>query len=205
VAVHHLFIDTDRGLPVMSATNSGIADLPLFVQQDTLNLRITLLTGFSRIADYTVIPVADLTLHVALGRKIGNATTYYTQQFTWTPSEDLADPFWEAALPMNTAAIDTLLGSSASKSTAYFEVRLIDGGLPRTVLSRAVTIHAAVIKDGGMSEPAEPTPLSVEAANVLFLKRDITGHIILRNEDDPTIAVDIYVDSDGTFHTDPLE
>ena len=131
-----------------------------------------MLAGFSRVSDFTAIPVSGLTLEMALGRKVGNSSTLFTQQFTFTASDDLADPYFSADLPMNTAAIATLLGSSA-QADAWFEVKLLDGGLPRTVLSRLVRVQAAVIKDGGLEEAALPTPISAETCQALFLQRTI--------------------------------
>ncbi len=201
MATHRLFIDTDRSVPVGGVSDSSIVDLPTFVQEDSLKLRITLLTGFSRVSYYTPIPVAGLTLEVALGAKIGNTSTLYTQQFTWVASDDLADPYFEATLPMNTLAIAMLLGSGAS-APAYFEAKMLDGGLPRTVLSRLVAVQAAVIKNGGLEEPAEPTPLSAEAAAAIYLQRAIPcsagNPVILKNG---AVTMAIYVDTDGTFKT----
>ncbi len=201
MSFHSIFIDTDRGVPVGGVSDSTIVDLPAFVQEDSLNLRITLLAGFSRLSDYTPIPVSGITLEVALGRKIGNTSTLYTQQFTWTASDDLADPYFAATLPMNTGAIATLLGSGA-QADAYFEVKMLDGGLPRTVLSRLVKIQAAVIKDGGLEEPALPTPISAEACFAIFLQRTIpcsaSNPVIFQNG---SVTMALYVDTDGTFKT----
>jgi len=201
MSFHSLNICTDRGLPVGGVSDSSVVDLPAFVQEDSLNLRITLLAGFSRVSDYTPIPVAGITLEVALGAKIGNVSLLYTQQFTWVASDDLADPYFAATLPMNTQAIEDLLGSSAS-AQAWFEVKMLDGGLPRTVLSRRVTIQAAVIKDGGLEEAALPTPISAETSNALFLQRLIpcsAGNPIILQNGGITMAV--YVHTDGTFQT----
>ncbi len=201
MSFHRLFIDTDRSVPVGGVSDSSIVDLPAFVQEDSLNLRITLLAGFSRVSNYTPIPVSGITLEVALGRKIGNESVLYTQQFTWTESDDLADPYFAATLPMNTGAIATLLGSGAT-AQAYFEVKLLDGGLPRTVLSRLVTIQAAVIKDGALEEAALPTPISAETCFATFLQRTIPcsagNPVILQNG---LVTMAVYVDTDGTFKT----
>lgn len=201
MATHNLFIDVDRREAVIGVSDTSIAVLPAFTQEDTLNLRIYLLTGFSRLSDYTRIATAGITLQVALGVKIGNQTVYYTQQFTWTANDDLADPYWSGSLPMNTQAIEDLLADDED-APAWFEVKMLDGGLPRTVLSKRVTVNAAVIKDGGMSEPAEPTPLSAEAAIAMFLQRVIpcsAGNPVILQNGSVTMAV--YVDTDGTFQT----
>src|SRR5436189_695150 len=201
MASHRINIDTDRNLPIIGVSDSSIAELPAMVQEDTLALRIALYAGFSRVSDYTPIPVSGITLEVALGRKVGNASLLYTQQFTWVASDDLADPYFAADLPMNTAAIATLLGSSA-QADAYFEVKMLDGGLPRTVLSRLVRIQAAVIKDGGLEAAALPTPISAETCQALFLQRIIPASagnpLILQNG---SITYALYPDTDGSFQT----
>jgi hypothetical protein len=199
---HALYIDVDRGEPVASASDPSIATLPKWVQQDTVPLRITLLSNFSRATGrYTPLPTAGLTLEVALGVKIGNASLLFSQQFSWSESDDLADPYFEGSLPMNTPAIATLLGSGAQAS-AWFEVKMLDGGLPRTVLLKPVTIHAAVIKDGALEAAADPTPISAETCLALFLQRTIpcsSGNpIILKNG---SITMALYVDDLGEFQT----
>src|SRR5262245_41205839 len=102
MAFHHIFIDTDRNKAVVSASDTTFAALPTFVQEDNLTLRITFLSGFSRTASYSQIATAGITVEAALGRKIGNTSLLYTQQFSWTASDDLADPYFEAQFPMNT-------------------------------------------------------------------------------------------------------
>ena len=53
-----------------------------------------LLAGFSRISSYTPVATAGITLQAALGLKVGNSSTIYTQAFTWTAGGDLADPYF---------------------------------------------------------------------------------------------------------------
>lgn len=197
----NIYIDIDRQIAVQSVFSDAEAALPPFIQEDTIvGLRLWLLRNFNGIT-YEQIAVAGITLEVALGRKIGSTTTYYTQQFTWTPNTDLSQPYFEADFPMNTAGIDTLLGTKP-KAGAFFEVKKIEGGTPLTVLSEAVVIHAAVIKTGNLTVPADLTPLSAEAANAAYVKVTHTGHWYLMNANG--YGVDIYVDDTGTYHADPI-
>jgi hypothetical protein len=203
MAKHTIYIDTTTGDPVAGATDGSVTSLPPFVQGDTLSLRIYLLVREGgRLSDLTQIPVSGLTLQVALGTRVGSTTTYYTQQFTWTASTDLAQPYFEADLPMNTEAIDTLLGAS-STANAWFEVKVIEDAVPRTVLQKEVSVKAAVIKDGGVVVPAGLTPLSAEYANAAFLTREFEGSFIIRNAVTGA-GVMIYVDEDGTFQADNI-
>lgn len=197
-----LVINVNSGERVAGLTDTTITDLPRFVQGDTLTFKVFLLKGASRLATPERIPVSGITLQMAIGTRTGNSTNYYTQQFAWTASTDLADPYWTANLPMNTAEIGTLLGSGSS-AVAWLELKMVQGGLPTTVLSKQITIDAAVIKDGGLVVPPGLTPLSAEAALAMFLQRDISGAITLTN---PTTGakLSLYVGDDGAFHADPL-
>lgn len=201
MAVLNLYIDIDRGECVRSVTDGSIAALPLLTQGDSLALRIWLLTGFSRIARYSQVPVAGITLQLAIGTKTGGAGTYYTQQFTWTASTDLGQPYFSGEVPMNTAAITTLLGSGKT-APAYMEIKMVVGGTPTTIYSKPVTINAGVIKDGVDVVPAPLTPLSAEAARAMFVGAIHTGYFDLMNANGKGCR--LYVDSDGIFHSDPI-
>lgn len=201
MSVKNIFVDMDRGEPVIGKSDNSIAPLPLFVQGDSLLLRIWLLTGYSRFNPYTYVAVDGITLQVALGKKIGNTTEYYTQQFTWEASENLALPYWEAVLPMNTDALTDHIGANPS-AQAWFEIKIIQDLVPVTVLSKLVTVQAAVIKEGGTVVPENQNVLSVEAANSAFVKTVHTGSFDLMNANGKGIRV--YVDEDGAFRTDPI-
>lgn len=202
MAALNLYIDIDRGECVRSASDSSIAPLPQLTQGDSLQLRIWLLAGFSRFVAYSKVPVSGITLQVAVGTRSGGATTYYTQQFTWTPSADLGQPYFTGTLPMNTAEITSLLGSS-DKANAVLEAKMIVGGEPITVISRAVTINASVIKADTDVVPAPLTPLSAEAARAMFVQVSHVGPIDLMNANGK--GVRIYCDDDGAFRSDPIE
>lgn len=201
MASANLYIDIDRGIAVGGVNDSTAAKLPRFVQADSLKLRIWLLSGYGRLRSFDQVPVAGITLEVALGAKSGSGATYYTQQFTWTPSGDLGQPYFEATLPMNTAEIDDLLGANPT-APAWFQIRKTEDGTPTTVLQEPITIHASVIQDGVAEVPAPLTPLSAEAANAAFVRVIHTGSFDLMNVNGK--GVRIYVDDDGAFRTDPI-
>ena len=200
--IQRLYIDIDAKALVGGRTSSRSISLPSFIQGDTgLTQRITFLNNYAD-GQYAIVPTAGKTVEAAIGRKVGNGTTYYTQQFTWTAGGELTDQYFEAQFPMNTPGITTLLGDAAMKS-AFYEVKLIDGGLPGTVLSKAVRVEAAVIKEGGLVQPAVPTPISAETCQALFLQR-----LIIATEDNPLVLghtngkrTGLYLDTDGTFKT----
>jgi hypothetical protein len=201
VAAFNLFIDCERRKAVLSANDSSAAGLPPFVQQDSLQLKIWLLTGYSRLAAYSKVAVAGITLEVALGTKQGGAAAYYTTQFTWVPSDDLGQPYFSGTLSMATAEIAGLLGSAAS-ANAWFHIRKIEGGTPTTILEEPVTIHAAVIKSGALEVPAPLTPMSAESANATYVKQVHYGVIDLMNANGK--GTRMYTDEDGAFRTDPI-
>lgn len=196
MATRDLYIDTDREESVASADDQTIATLPKFTQGDSLPLRVWLLVGFDRLGSSAFIPVEGITLQVALGTKVGNVATIFTQQYTWTASDDLGQPYFEAVLPMATEEIDELLGESGSVK-AWFEVKMVESGLPRTILSKEVTIYAAVIKPDTAEVAAGLTPLSAEAANATYLQRDIVGPIRIFHVNGK--GVELFVDEFGVL------
>lgn len=203
MAQFDIYIDTVSGEAVAGFSSTEIASLPPFVQGDTISLRIFLLARTSTypvVTPYSYISPAGLTLQAALGAKVGNATTYYATQFTWTA--DTVNNCFTAQLALNTTEITNLLSSSATAS-AYFEVKYIAGGLPTTVMEKAVTINAAVIKGGGTTPIPGQTPVSAEYCNATFLTRSVSGAIILTN---PTTGgkMAIYLGDDGAFHAEPV-
>jgi hypothetical protein len=200
-----LYINVTTGQTAASTTDASIAPLPAFVQGDTINFRVYLIQTTGRFVAPTRVATTDLTLQMALGRKVGNATEYYTQNLTtWDENEDDAsDPYWSGQLPMNTEAIDDLIGS-ATFGEATFEVKLIIDGLPTTVLSKSVRIQAAVIKEGGFTEPTEPTPMSVEVANALYVKQSGFQGTLRLISPDGTKQADLYYGDDGALHVDPI-
>lgn len=202
MAEHTLYIDCDRAKSVMSASSSTDKVLPKFVQGDTIHFKLYLLQGFNRAAAYTPVPVLGLTIEMALGIRQGDESELYTAQYTWTASEDLADPYWEATLPMNTTEIDDLI-DDAEFGLAFFEIKYFRDSLPTTVLSERVKIWAAVIKAGSVVPVATPTPLSAEVANATYLTRTVRGVIRLESEDGLKKA-DLYLANDGTFQVNPV-
>lgn len=179
MAQFDLYIDTYQGVLVSGLTTPQSVPLPQFVQGDDPTLRIFLLKPtWNPLSAYTLEPIGGLSLLVAIGDQVGNATNYYTQQFGWTPSADPNNPnYFIGQLPMNTAPITTLLGSGKS-ADSVFQVCYTDanaGGAQTTVLEIPCNIKASVIKQGGVIVPAGQTPITLEYANSTFLTRTIKG------------------------------
>lgn len=202
MAQFDLYIDTYSGELMAGQTNSAPGVLPRFVQGDTISLRIYLLArNATNPVTWSIINNSTLSLKVALGPKDGTAgSSLYASQFTW--NRDANNTYFYATLALNTAAIATLLGSAAT-AQAYFEVEYTENGFPTTALQKLVTIDAEVIETASLTVPAGATAISAEDANATFLKRTISGVVILQN--DTTLKqVAMYVGDDGEVHFDPV-
>ena len=191
---------------VTSLLDDSRRELPKLTQGDSPTLRIWFLQPTGTFNNpYTYIATTGITAQVTIGPRAGNSVApYHTSQSVWTPSGDLANPYHEAILPMNTAAITTLLGSAGSNNSAFFEIQMISGGVPTTVYSEQCTIIASVFKEGGITVPASPTPLSVEVANVTYVQVDHVGDWILTSAIDPTKKGRIYWGDDNELHVEPI-
>lgn len=198
-----LYIDTYSGELVSGQYNPAAGVLPRFFQGDTISLRIYLLsraTTYPLGTPYSFVNNSDLSLKVGIGPKNGTAgSTLYTQQFTW--AKDALNQYFYADLPLNTAAITTLIATAESAS-AWLEVEYTQSGYPTTVLQKAITIHAEVIETGSITVPAGLTALSAEEAHATFLKRTNTG-FFLHNETTGA-KVFVYLGDDSTVHFDPV-
>lgn len=201
MAQFDLYIDTVSGTLVTGPLNPTLATMPRLTQGDTISLRIYLLartTTYPLSSPFSVINNANLSLKVALGPKNGTAgSTLYTQQFTW--AKDAANQYFYADLPLNTTAINTLIGAAES-ATAWFEVEYTQNGFPTTVFQQSVTVHAEVIETGSITLPAGETALSVEVANATFLKPENNGFTLVNPTTGQRMAV--YLADDGSLRAE---
>lgn len=206
MSVIDLYIDVEQLQPVRGFTDSTRVALPRFNQEDSLTFRVRLLKPNPASvldAPYIFIDNSGLTLEMALGTRVGNTTTYYTQQFSWTLSSNPGDPYFEGTLDLNTNAIATGLGSG-SELSAWWEIKYVSSGVPTTVLQQSVQIHASVIKSGGMTTPISPTPLSAEVAAATYVAKSGLQGILYLISSDGLKKIALYCDTDGTFHADPV-
>ena len=194
-----IFIDVARGAFVAGLDSVTLVAIPPLVRGTTPTLHVYLLAqtaGWPNATPpYTYIPVAGLTLEMAVG--ILGAGAYLANQFTWTASTDLADPYFSSTLSLNTTAIAAALGV-ARQITAVMQVDSMttDDMVTTTVLLANVTIQNAIIVPGAT--------LAAPDVSGTYLTRTIVGHLTLVNDTDPTKQVDLYVGSDGTLHEDPI-
>ena len=196
-----LYIDTISGELVTGPLNPTLTVMPRLTQGDTISFRIYLLdrtTTYPLSSPYATINNGNLSLKVALGPKNGTAgSTLYTQQFTW--SKDAANQYFYADLPLNTTAINDLIGN-ASSALAWFEVEYTQSGLPTTVFQKEVTINAEVIETGTITTPAGLTAMSAEEANATFLKRENSGFFLTNATTGKKMFV--YLGDDDALHSE---
>jgi hypothetical protein len=205
MAQFDLYVDTYSGDPVAGPGNPSVVPLPKFIQGDTISLRIYLLARLTTFTNplgpyYSIVNNSTLSIKVALGPKDGTAgSTLYTQQFTWVAGG--GNTYFEANLPLNTAAITSLIGG-ATAAAAWFEIEYTQGGFPTTVLQKAVQIEAEVIETGTITVPPGLTAMTAEEANAIFLKRTNTGFFLLNETTGHKVFV--YLGDDDAVHMDPV-
>lgn len=204
MAQYDLYVDVLNNQLVTSLANAAAAPIPPLIQGDTPTWRIFLVVPTGNfLAPYTSLSIGGLSLEVALGDKIGNATNYYATQFAWTPSSDPTNPnYFIGQFALNTDPITTALGGNASFQP-WLEIKYVSAGVPTSVFQKQVTVNAAVIKGGGVVVPPGLNPISAEYANATFLTRTIHGGFFLV-DDNTGKKVFIYLADDGTVHMDPV-
>jgi hypothetical protein len=160
-----LYIDTSRNQLVGGVSNPGFvnpAQLPFFFG-DQIQLVVFLLNNIGPQglgnSPYTIIPSQGLALQVYLDDGSAEGTVY-TQQIEF--QADQTGTYFYGTLPLNTAALETLLGSATS-APAYLKIGYFQNGLPTTVYSGQVTINVGM-PVGALAVPAGQTPLSAEVA-----------------------------------------
>lgn len=196
MAQFDIFIDTNRQKIVRGFTDTTIVPAPPFVQGDTPTFRIWPLIQTAAFQQsttpYAYLGTAGLSLEVALGTRVGNASTLYSQQFAWMA--DANAQYFSAQFPLNTAAIDALLGTNA-QAQAWFEVKYLSAGFPTTILDESIQVQAAVIKAGAFVAPPGATALTAEEANAAFLKRKISGAFYLEDTKNPGQYTAIFIEN----------
>jgi hypothetical protein len=169
------------------------------VQGDTMLLRVHLTRDYNRTTGFTEISTDGLTLQVALIEGVLTSSTavedIVAAQYTFTPNEDL---YFEGELALNTAEIDTAIGSTNSFQ-ATLEIKYIRLGVPTTVLQQTVTIWRSGIDLDSVMPVAEPTPLSAEAAQAAFVKIIEERPVYLLGADGSKIKL---WNDNGTFRAD---
>jgi hypothetical protein len=172
---HVTYIDTDRGLVVTSQLDSSEKGLPRFVFGSVIPFQLILLRNFVPGAEYEKVPVVGLTVTASLGPR--GTGDHLSDQAVWTPSEDLADPYWTANFYLNTEEIEDALANE-DYIDSVFEVVVHDPN-PRYVLQEAVRIWAPVAAPGDLVVPAGMTPATIEVGDNRWFKKAGDAELIL--------------------------
>jgi len=207
-----IFINTFYQQFVQSATNSQVKPAPLMVLGDTPNWRIWIVVPIPN----TNPPQYQLLQNNAVGGlqvalcsdPRGSAEVPQTQQYVWTPSgsSDPNQQYWTATIALNTVALSALFTTgTTSQVNVWLEVKVISlGGFPTTIFQIKLPIQYAVITPANLIVPAGQTPLSLEEAMAIFLKRRIIGPVNIVDPVNNHEAV-LYVAPDGSTHFDQLK
>jgi hypothetical protein len=173
------------------------------VYGDTPLLNVHLLKNYSRASNYEEIPTDDITIEVRLLAGLLSDTTavedVLAYQGTWTAYDGL---YFQAELALNTEEIEAELGST-NGFNATFEVKYLREGVPTTVLQQGIKVWRASDPSAVMPV-ATPTPLSAEAAEATYVRVvDEDRPIYLMNASSGA-RCKLWIDTDGTFHADPV-
>jgi hypothetical protein len=204
-----LYVDTTRNMLVGGLNNPAFVNpnaLPIFYG-DELLLNIYLLNNVgpqgSGNSPFSVIPTAGLALQVYLTDGTA-AGTVYTNQVVF--QADPSGTFFSGILPLNTPALQTLLGSNPY-ATAFLKIGYLQNALPTTVFSGQVTVNVG-LPNAQLQVPPGQTPLSAEVAAQTFVPiNGVAGQpIILVSAAGKKIALMAVDQPDGTadFQATPL-
>lgn len=131
----------------ISDTNGGAFQLPNFHKYETIPLKIVIVEpdltskGLNKFAR---VDVSGLSLTVSINETFDDAAPL-VQQATWAKDEELN--CFQAELPMNTAAMNSYLGASDTK-TAYLEIEVQEGTARSKILVQQITIQNSVTQIG---------------------------------------------------------
>jgi hypothetical protein len=180
--------------------------LPPFFQGDTVSLEIAVLKrnpGGGYAAPFSKLTLSGYSCRVGLGlAPVGNtAVTPAALQTTFTIS---ADNLFTGDLALNTAGINTMLGSSAQVS-GVFEIELGIGGTYETIFQTTVTLKAELIESAATVPTPTETYLTASETEAQFVAKVMgNGEAIYIPNEAGDFATKLWTDSDGTFRADRL-
>lgn len=152
-ATRKLFVNIQTKALQLSDRNGGVAVLPFFNKYETVPFEIVLVeldTSARGLPQYRRLDISPLSISVAINDTFDDASPLAYQP-TFTKDEE--SNTFSAELALNTAALNTYLGSSDTKS-AKFEVEIQEGTARTKILTLDVTLQNAVTQVGAVT----PTP-----------------------------------------------
>jgi hypothetical protein len=152
-ATRKLFVNFLKKTLQISDINGGAFILPPFNKYEAVPFEIVIVEPSSSrgIDRFTRMDVSALSLSVAINDTYDDASPLAYQN-TWTKDE--VDNVFSGELSLNTAALNTYLGSDSSKA-AYFEIAISEGTARSVIYIASVTLQNAVTQSGAVV----PTPV----------------------------------------------
>lgn len=164
----------DRQNKRLVAVLGSITQIPPIFQSNTVTVRVTVVdpTG-SLTAPYTTVDLTGYGCRVSVGATPtgdsgGPAPLALQDTNPWVP----AGKYFQGDLALNTVAVDSYIGTTASKS-AFFEINLTNGGTRETILQ--VTFTLAAVVDELTSTTPTPTDQFLTKAECLALFQKLIG------------------------------
>lgn len=170
IATRRLFPNLSTKTLQISDLNGGVFVLPPFTKYETVPMEIVIvepdltsrrLDGFSR------VDISNLSLSVAIHSGFDTAAPL-AYQATW--SKDEVQNVFSGELALNTALLNTYLGSSETKS-AYFEIEIQEGTARQKIIILPITLQNAVTQVSAVA----PTP-----QDEYFTKAQIVAQFVPR-------------------------
>ena len=190
----------DRQSRKLVSYNGSATALPDLFQSNNQNFQIQVVDPDPTIlGGYTAVDLGSSGLRVSVGATPTGTTggpTPLAIQNTWTWVT--ASKWFTGALAMNTAAIDSHIGTAASV-TAYFEINITDSGDRETILQ--ITFNLRAVVDELASNAPSPTDQYLTKAEVLalFVKFiNTAGDTVVFKSPDGVYGREIGVANDGT-------
>lgn len=204
-AYRNTFVNWTEKRLQQSLTNGGEFIFPNFYKYESVPLRLRLVeAGASSdgLGDFSLVDISNLTLRVTVNDTLDDAAPLAEQQ-TWTLNA--SQNYWEGVLDLNTAAMNTYMGSNSSMA-AYIQISVAEtGGVWRTVYQRLVTIENSVAQPTTSSPDPVNTYRTAQESDGLYLSGDNRPglELTLRSPSN-NWTLTIGIDDNGTIKMQPL-
>jgi len=153
-AVRRLFVNWWTKQLQISDRNSGPFTLPPFNKYETVPFEIVIVepaVESTRLSTFSRVDISNLSISVAINDTFDDASPLAYQP-TWTKDKD--ENVFSGQLELNTAALNTYLGSNSSL-TPYFEIEIQEGTARSKIYQATVTLKNSVTN----ISPSAPSPV----------------------------------------------
>lgn len=175
-AFRTLYANWIRKVLQVSDKNGGAFQLPDFNKYETVPLKIIILqpaSAASGIERYERLDISPLSLQVAINDTYDDASPLAYQN-VWTKDE--TDNVFSGELSLNTAALNTYLGSESSKA-AYFEISISEGTARTLVYLAAITLKNSVLQVGSVAPAPVDEYYTKSQADSQFVRKIEDGFL----------------------------